>query len=99
MHNHVIVNTLRSANLTARQILARIPQAMLSPIPKSRKRGFAFASVKMYQRFVRLGIERRIEKGIKIPEIIGRRRQIGLWQLLKVGRGYFKSCSLAAESK
>lgn len=81
MHNQVILNTLRSANLTITQILARTLQAMLNPIPKLRRKEFGrdsivilFSSVRMYQRSVRLGIERRIEKGIKIPEIIGRKR-------------------------
>ena len=81
MHNQVIPNTLRSANLNIRQILANTLQAMLKPIPKSRRREFGrdsivrlFVSVRMYQGSVRLGMERRIEKGMRIPEIIGRKR-------------------------
>ena len=64
-----------------RQILARIPKAMLNPIPKLRRNEFGrtsrvtlFASVRMYQLSVRLGIERRIEKGMRIPEMIGKPR-------------------------
>ena len=54
---------------------------MPNPIPKIRRREFGrvsivilFSSVRMYQGPIRLGIERRIEIGIRIPEIIGRKR-------------------------
>ena len=86
MHNQVIVNTLRSANLAIMQILARIMQVVPKPIPKLRRREFGrdsivtwFASVRSYQGPIRLGIERRIEIGIRIPEIIGRKRYVIWW--------------------
>ncbi len=70
----------RSAKRTTRKAFARKAKAMLNAIPTSSRTGLGrisvvtLFSVRMYQCPTKLGIESIIEKGIMIPEKMGRVR-------------------------